>query len=171
MTERLHFHFSLSCTGKGNSNPLQYSCLENPRDGGACWLPSMGSYRIGHDWSDLAAVLIIFSMVYISSRVFIYLTTASVFPLTTFIHSPPLVTTLISFSMRLLVCFGHINDLQHYVSFIYTIIIPYFYIFQNDHNESSYITIHQYYIAMTIFASLYILYLYSLILEPEVYIC
>ena len=34
-TERLHFHFSLSCIGEGNGNPLQYSCLENPRDGGA----------------------------------------------------------------------------------------------------------------------------------------
>ena len=48
-TERLHFHFSLSCIGEGNSNPLQYSCLENPRDGGACWLPSMGSHRVRHD--------------------------------------------------------------------------------------------------------------------------
>ena len=37
MTERLHFHFSLSCIGEGNGNPLQYSCLENPRDGGAWW--------------------------------------------------------------------------------------------------------------------------------------
>ena len=34
-TERLHFHFSLSCMGEGNGNPLQCSCLENPRDGGA----------------------------------------------------------------------------------------------------------------------------------------
>ena len=34
MTERLHFHFSLLCTGEGNSNPLQCSSLENPRDGG-----------------------------------------------------------------------------------------------------------------------------------------
>ena len=34
-TERLHFHFSLSCIGEGNSNPPQCSCLENPRDGGA----------------------------------------------------------------------------------------------------------------------------------------
>ena len=34
-TERLHFHLSLSCTGEGNGNPLQCSCLENPRDGGA----------------------------------------------------------------------------------------------------------------------------------------
>ena len=34
-TERLHFHFSLSCMGEGNGNPLQCSCLESPRDGGA----------------------------------------------------------------------------------------------------------------------------------------
>ena len=37
MTERLHFHFSLSCIGKGNGNPLQCSCLANPRDRGAWW--------------------------------------------------------------------------------------------------------------------------------------
>ena len=37
-TERLHFHFSLFCIGEGNGNPLQCSCLENPRDGGACHL-------------------------------------------------------------------------------------------------------------------------------------
>ena len=36
-TERLHFHFSLSCTGEGNGNPLQCSCLENPRDVEAWW--------------------------------------------------------------------------------------------------------------------------------------
>ena len=36
-TERLPFHFSLSCIGEGNGNPLQYSCLENPMDGGAWW--------------------------------------------------------------------------------------------------------------------------------------
>ena len=36
-TERRHFHFSLSCIGEGNGNPLQCSCLENPRDGGAWW--------------------------------------------------------------------------------------------------------------------------------------
>ena len=36
-TERLHFLFSLSCVGEGNGNPLQCSCLENPRDGGAWW--------------------------------------------------------------------------------------------------------------------------------------
>ena len=50
-TERLHFHFSLSCTGEGNGNTLQCSCLENPRDGGDCRLvaPSTGSHRVGHD--------------------------------------------------------------------------------------------------------------------------
>ena len=36
-TERLHFHFSLYCIGEGNGRPLQCSCLENPRDGGAWW--------------------------------------------------------------------------------------------------------------------------------------
>ena len=42
MTERLHFHFSLSCFGEGNGNPLQCSCLENPRDGGAWWAAIYG---------------------------------------------------------------------------------------------------------------------------------
>ena len=41
-TERLHFHFSLSCMGEGNDNPLQCSCLENPRDGGAWWASVYG---------------------------------------------------------------------------------------------------------------------------------
>ena len=42
MTERLHFHFSLSCIGEGNGNLLQCSCLENPRDGGAWWAAIYG---------------------------------------------------------------------------------------------------------------------------------
>ena len=41
-TERLHFHFSLSCIGEGNGNALQCSCLENPRDGGAWWAAVYG---------------------------------------------------------------------------------------------------------------------------------
>ena len=41
-TDRLHFYFSLSCTGEGNGNPLQCSCLENPRDGGAWWAAGYG---------------------------------------------------------------------------------------------------------------------------------
>ena len=41
--------------GGRNGNPLQHSCLENPRDRGAWWALSIGSHRVGHDWSDLAA--------------------------------------------------------------------------------------------------------------------
>ena len=41
-TERLHFHFSLLCIGEGNGNPLQSSCLENPRDRGALWAAIYG---------------------------------------------------------------------------------------------------------------------------------
>ena len=43
MTEGLHFHFSLSCTGEGNGSPLQCPCLENPRDGGAWWAAVNGA--------------------------------------------------------------------------------------------------------------------------------
>ena len=57
MAERLHFHFSLSCSGEGNGNPLHCSCLESPGMGEPGGLPSMGSHRVGHDWSDLAAVV------------------------------------------------------------------------------------------------------------------
>ena len=49
MTERLHFHFSLSCIGEGNGNPLQCSCLENPRDGGAWWAAVYGVVQSRHD--------------------------------------------------------------------------------------------------------------------------
>ena len=41
-TEGLHFHFSLSCIGEGNGNPLQCSCLENPRNAGAWWAAVYG---------------------------------------------------------------------------------------------------------------------------------
>ena len=44
-----------STSGEGSGTPLQYSCLENPRTGEPGGLPSMGSHRVGHDWSDLAA--------------------------------------------------------------------------------------------------------------------
>ena len=49
-TERLHFHFSLSCIGEGNGNPLQYSCLENPRDRGAWWA---AVYGVAQSWTRL----------------------------------------------------------------------------------------------------------------------
>ena len=53
--ECLHFHFSLWCIGEGNGNPLQCSCLENPRDGEAWWAAVYGGQTVGHDWGDLAA--------------------------------------------------------------------------------------------------------------------
>ena len=49
-TEQLHFHFSLSCIGEGNGNPLQCSCLGNPRDGGACWA---AVYGVAQSWTRL----------------------------------------------------------------------------------------------------------------------
>ena len=49
-TEPLHFHFSLSCIGGGNGNPLQNSCLENPGDGGAWWA---AVYGVTHSWTRL----------------------------------------------------------------------------------------------------------------------
>ena len=58
-TEQLHFHVSHSCIGEGNGNPLQCSCLENPRDTGAWWAAIYRSHRVGHNWSDLAAAAII----------------------------------------------------------------------------------------------------------------
>ena len=54
-TERLHFHFPLSCIGEGNGNPLQCSCLENSRHGGTWWAAFYGLNRVGHDRGDLAA--------------------------------------------------------------------------------------------------------------------
>ena len=50
MTERLHFHFSLSCTGEGNGNLLQCSCLENPKDREAWWA---AVYGVAQSWTRL----------------------------------------------------------------------------------------------------------------------
>ena len=52
-TEQLHFHFSLSCIAEGNGNPLQCSCLENPRDGGAWWA---ADYGVAQGWTRLKRV-------------------------------------------------------------------------------------------------------------------
>ena len=49
-TERLHFHFSLSCIGEGNGSPFQCSCLENPRDWGAWWA---AIYGVAQSWTQL----------------------------------------------------------------------------------------------------------------------
>ena len=61
MTERLHFHFSLSCIGEGNGNPLQCSCLENPRNRGACWAAVYGVSQSRTQLTDLAVVAAFFS--------------------------------------------------------------------------------------------------------------
>ena len=58
-TERLHFHFSLSCTGEGNGNPLQCSCLENPRDGGAWWAAVCGVAQSGTRLKSLSSSSIV----------------------------------------------------------------------------------------------------------------
>ena len=54
-TEWLPFHFSLSCTGEGNGNPLQCSCLENPRDGGAWWAAVYGVSQSWTRWKRLSS--------------------------------------------------------------------------------------------------------------------
>ena len=79
MTEQLHFPFSPSCIGEGNGNPLQCSCLENPRDGRAWWLLSLGSHRVGHDWSDLAAAAACWNgwMYHVDSQYFVLSTTSN----------------------------------------------------------------------------------------------
>ena len=58
MTERLHFHFPLSCTGEGNGKPLQNSCLENPRDSGAWWADVYGVTQSRTQLSDFTFTFI-----------------------------------------------------------------------------------------------------------------
>ena len=59
-TERLHFHFSLSCIGEGNGKPLHYSSLENPRDGGAWWAAIYGvaQSRTWLTWLSNSSILL-----------------------------------------------------------------------------------------------------------------
>ena len=72
-TEHLHFHFSLSCIGEGNGNPLQCSCLENPRDGGAWWAAIYGvaqsQTRLQWLSSSISIVIIIYIIYCIYSKV------------------------------------------------------------------------------------------------------
>ena len=60
-TERLHFHFSFSCIGEGNGNPLQCSCLENPRDGGAWWAAVFGVAQSGTRLKRLSSKDLLYS--------------------------------------------------------------------------------------------------------------
>ena len=72
-TERLHFRFSLSCIGEGNGNPLQYSCLENPRDGGAWWAAVYGvaQSRTRLKWLSSSSSREIFNLVIVFSPEFV----------------------------------------------------------------------------------------------------
>ena len=65
-TERLHFHFSLSCIGEGNGNPLQCSCLENPRDRGAWWAAIYGvtESQTWLKWLSSSSSILLFSRSY-----------------------------------------------------------------------------------------------------------
>ena len=96
MTERLHFHFSLSCIGEGNGTALQYSCLENPRDGGVSWA---AVYEITHNRTRLKRLSSSSSSTIITTvyRTFVFPTWNSV-PLNTnssFHYNPQLLATTI----------------------------------------------------------------------------
>ena len=60
---RLHFHFSLSCIGEGNGNPLQCSCLGNPRDEGGWWA---AVYGVAQSWTRLKQLSSSSSMMFIA---------------------------------------------------------------------------------------------------------
>ena len=66
MTERLHFHSSPSYIGEGNGNPLQCSCLENPRDGEAWWAAVYGVAQSRTQLKQLSSSSILFSIVAVS---------------------------------------------------------------------------------------------------------
>ena len=65
MTQWLHFHSSLSCIGEGNGNPLQCSCLENPRDGGAWWAAIYGVAQSRTQLKRLSSSLAARSFIYL----------------------------------------------------------------------------------------------------------
>ena len=74
MTEPLHFDFSLSCTGEGNGNPLQYSCLENLMDGGAWQAAVHGVAKSRTRLSDFTFFFIfIFILLYNTALVLPYI--------------------------------------------------------------------------------------------------
>ena len=75
-TERLRFHFSLSCIGEGNGNPLQCSCLENPMDGEAWWAAVHG---VAQSWTRLkrlsSSSIHLYMCVYTYTYVYIHIYT------------------------------------------------------------------------------------------------
>ena len=75
-TERLHFHFSRSCIGEGNGNPLQCSCLENPRDRGAWWAAVYGvtQTRTRLKWLSISSSILYICMLRHFSHVWLFAT-------------------------------------------------------------------------------------------------
>ena len=98
-TERLHFHFSLSCIGEGNGNPLQCSCLENPRDGGAWWAAVYGVAQSRTQLTRLSSSRPLLNIYFIYSSVYMPI------PVSQFIPPYPLflleITSLLSASVTL----------------------------------------------------------------------
>ena len=88
MTEWLHFHFSLSCIGEGDGNPLQCSCWRIPGMGEPCGLPSLGSHRVRHDWSNLAAASLLDIVLYWRYSLGQPLSITSQYKGTTFLNVP-----------------------------------------------------------------------------------
>ena len=79
-TERLHFDFSLSYIGEGNGNPLQCSCLKNPRDGGAGWAAVYGVAQSRARLKQLSSSSLISDPVTISLKSFRWLLTVRLLP-------------------------------------------------------------------------------------------
>ena len=120
-TERLHFPFSLSCIGEGNGNPLQCSCLENPREGKPSGLPSMRSHRVRHDWSDLAAAAAayIFQVYFIGNSLYLLMPSSyTAFPTSL---SLLVATSLFSVSLRLFLIWLYILVCCIFISVPYNI--------------------------------------------------
>ena len=83
-TEQLHFHFSLSCIGEGNANPLQYSCLENPRDGGACWAAVCG---VAQSWTRLKRLSSSRSIQFVCHKLILHSPKGECFPISLLTNS------------------------------------------------------------------------------------
>ena len=116
-TERLHFHFSLSCIEEGNGNPLQYSCLENPRDGGAWWAAVYGvtQSRTRLKWLSSSSSLVPFRSLLKS-------------PVS--LRDPSPISPVILYSPSLIFCFIFLISVYHQVIYytLYLIIENIFYL-------------------------------------------
>ena len=74
-TQRFHFYFSLSCIGEGNGNPLQCSCLENPRERGAWWAAVYGvaQSRTRLKWLSSSSIQTVFFFFFLDLFIFLFL--------------------------------------------------------------------------------------------------